>query len=132
MSGELFVLCLAGILYLFAWLPSSLAKAKSFGPKWLASNREASGAELVAWGGRCERAYQNLKDNFPGFIIAVLAIELTSTHGTLSLVLCWVYLVCRIGHFMSYGIGLVYPRAILWIGGLAANLCLFAIALLGF
>lgn len=124
MSAELCLLIVASSLYLLAWFPASLAKGQTMGTKWLASNRNAP-AKLDGWGARSERAYQNLKDYFPGFIVGVFAVEVTASHSSLTLAACWAYLVFRILHFSFYTAGIVPLRAATWTLSLVANFALF-------
>ncbi len=121
------MLALASALFVLAFAPASLAKYQAFGTKWMASNRDAKPQEaLSAWGERCERAHNNLKDNFPSFIAAVLILGAlgrfdSSTHN---LVLIWV--IGRIMHFVAYALGNVPVRFMGYMMGIVSNLLLLA------
>lgn len=123
LSSEVYALIVMSCLYLFAWLPSSIAKAQQFGKSWIISNR--SPRQLEGIGARSERAYQNLKDNFPGFIVAVLLVEITSSHTFFTHIASWGYVIARCLHFASYTLGYVHARALFWLLGLGLNLILF-------
>jgi uncharacterized MAPEG superfamily protein len=125
------ILALASISILFslAWLPSSLAKKKTFGTQWLLTNRDRQPGELPAWGQRAERAYNNLKDNFPAFAIGCLVCLHLGLTGSLPSFLAWVFVVARICHFGVYVAGIVSLRALSWMLGLAATLGLWALVL---
>ena len=113
------------ILFLLAFFPVSVGKAQSFGWKWLGSNRKPiPGKELPEWAARCDRAHNNLKDNFPGFIAAVLLLGLTAKFDHSTAILCWLYVGARVMHYASYGLGIVPLRALFYFTGLFSNLYL--------
>jgi uncharacterized MAPEG superfamily protein len=122
---EYYCLAILSLLFLFAFLPSSIGKAKAFGGKWLASNRKPiPGKELPEWAARCERAHNNLKDNYPAFIAAVLILGLQNKFDAGTASASVVYVVARILHFLCYGIGNVLGRAIFYFVGLGTNIYL--------
>lgn len=132
---EIIVLCILSVLYLLAFLPSSLGKLKYYGVKWVASNRSLKEnqrpfAEVNHWGGRCERAYQNLQTNFPPFVAAVLLLVTLELTNDWTAIFCWVYLVARVLHFVSYAAGVVAPRAFFWGTGWLINIGLFVYVVL--
>lgn len=125
MQTEYISLVTMTFIFLFAWLPVSIGKTKTFGRKWAGSNRDPiPGKELTGWAARCERAHNNLKDNFPGFIAAVLILGQTGQfdHGTA--IASVIYVISRIGHYIFYGIGNVPGRAISYFLGLFINMYL--------
>ena len=125
MNFEYQMLAVMGIFSLFAYVPSSVAKYQTFGKKWLASNRKPiEGKELVEWGARVQRAHENLKDNIPGFIIAVLALGQMNKFDDTSWWLCLVYVIARMAHFTFYGMGIVGGRALSYLIGLVCNVWL--------
>ena len=124
MSTELMALLAMTLFYLFAWLPSSIGKARQYGGKWLASNRETQETSLEGAYGRAQRAYDNLKDYFPAFIVAILAIEITNSHSSVTLYGAWFYVTFRLAHFLSYTLGYVKARALFWVGSLFCNVVL--------
>src|SRR4051812_45963835 len=106
MNTEIVCLLIMTIVFLVAWFPASLGKAQNFGWKWLASNRvPLKEKELPAWAARCERAHNNLKDNFPGFAVAILSLAVTNHFDDSTQFAAILYVVARIGHFASYGLG---------------------------
>ncbi len=132
MNSEYYALITMTLLFLFAWIPSSVAKFQSFGGKWLASNRTPiPGKELSRWGQRVERAHNNLKDNFPGFVVAILLLGLRNQFSDATSVAAWTYVGARLIHFASYGIGHVNTRFLSYVVGLGANLYLLAKILIG-
>lgn len=112
------------IFFLFAWLPVSVAKFKSFGWRYLVSNRSKEPAELSKWGARCQRAHNNLKDYAPVFIASYLLARYLSFDAKTLTTITWVYLISRILHYLFYGMGQVNLRAISWTVSMAANMYL--------
>jgi uncharacterized MAPEG superfamily protein len=106
MHFEYQMLAVLTFLYLLAFLPSSIAKYQSFGPKWLMSNRNPlAGRELRPWGARAERAYLNLKDNYPPFVTAILLLGILDKFDPFTAWLSGIFVSARIVHFIAYGIG---------------------------
>lgn len=127
MSFEYKMLVLMTVFFLLAFIPASLAKLKSFGGKWLASNRiPLVGNELPAWGARAERAHANLKDNFPGFVVAVLLLGMLSKFDNLTVWATGLYVLGRMSHYVSYIAGNVPIRFLGYVLALSANLYLLA------
>lgn len=122
MRPEYQSLAILSLLFLFAWFPVSLGKWKLFGVKWLFSNRRpVEGKALEGWSARCDRAHNNLKDNLPAFIVAVVLLGFTNKFDQSTALASVGYVVCRIGHYVSYSIGNVMARAVFFVIGLAAN-----------
>jgi uncharacterized MAPEG superfamily protein len=112
-------------LFLIAWLPVSIGKIKIFGGKWAGSNRDPiPDKELTGWAARCERAHNNLKDNFPGFIVAIFLLGFTNQFDKGTEILSMIYVISRIGHYFFYGIGNVPGRALCYMIGLGSNIYL--------
>ncbi len=125
MPIEYSALTVMTVLFLLAWLPLSVGKLKSFGGRWLASNRKPlPGKELLPWAARCERAYNNLKDYFPGYVVAILLLGALDKFDTSTQIAAITYVVARVIHFISYGIGNVPFRGLSFIIGLICNLFL--------
>lgn len=125
MQFEYTCLAIMTILYLFAWFPASVGKWKSYGPKWLASNRDPlQGQELLPWAARCERAYNNLKDYFPAYAVAIILLGALNKFDPLTQGAASVYVLARIGHFISYARGKVPQRALFFFMGITCNLYL--------
>lgn len=132
MALELQLLALMTLLFMLAWLPASVCKYQSYGLGWLLSNRSPAGLPpLPEWGQRAERAHNNLKENFPGFAVAVLLLAITGgfTEGTR--IASTVFVGARLVHMPAYIQGQVWPRVISWIAGVAACLYLLAMAVAG-
>lgn len=125
MRPEYQALTFMTVFFLLAWFPASLGKIKTFGGKWAASNREpVIGKELPQWAQRCERAYNNLKDYFPGFVVAIVLLGLTDRFTSATETVAYIYVLGRIVHFIAYGLGNVPFRAIGFFTGMGTNLYL--------
>lgn len=125
MVFEYNMLALMTLIFLFAFVPSSLAKLKTFGGKWLASNRNpVEGKQLSGWGARVERAHNNLKDNFPGFVVAILVLGQLNKFDNQTYWLSLGYVLARILHFIFYGAGFVPGRFLAYTSGLIFNVWL--------
>ncbi len=125
MRIEYISLLVMTFLFLFAWLPGSIGKVKTFGGRWANSNRDPiPGKELTGWAARCERAHNNLKDNLPGFIVAILILGQTNQFDRGTELASMIYLISRMGHYISYAIGNVTARAALFFVGLFSNIYL--------
>jgi uncharacterized MAPEG superfamily protein len=113
------------ILYLFSWLPSGAGKFQSFGAKWLASNREPiPGQDFLPWAGRIERAYANLKDNFPPFAITILLLGQLNKFDSTTYYLTLGFIIARVLHYITYGLGLTKGRFLTYAIALGCNLFL--------
>ena len=127
MPFEFKMLAVMTVIFLVAWLPSSIAKWQSFGGKWLASNRNPlAGKELSPWGARAERAHANLKDNFPGFIVAILILGWANKFDAYTSWAAGLYVLGRIIHLVSYSAGNVLVRALSYFLALGANIYLLS------
>lgn len=124
MPIEFVSLVLMTIFFTLAWLPASVGKTRSYGLKWLASNRERVQKELLPWAARCERAHQNLKDYFPAFVVAIVLLGFLHKFDHTTQIASVIFLIARIGHFVSYAFGNVNLRAGFFFLGLLSNLYL--------
>lgn len=125
MPFEYKMLALMTFFFLFAWLPSSLAKYKSFGIKWLASNRiPLEEKVLPLWGARADRAYSNLKDYFPGFIVAIILLGFLNKFDELTTWAAALYVFGRFTHYFAYIAGNVTVRFLSYVLAMGANIFL--------
>jgi uncharacterized MAPEG superfamily protein len=125
MRPELYTLAFLSILFLLAFLPASIGKKRAFGWQWLAGNRRPlTDKSLEPWADRCERAHNNLKDNFPGFVVAILLLHQLQKFDDVTAALSLIYVAGRIGHFVAYGIGNPLLRGTFYFVGLFSNLAL--------
>ena len=125
MPFEYQTLAIFTFLFLFAWVPVSIGKWQTFGTGWIKSNRDpVSGKQLPAWAARCERAYNNLKDYFPGFIVAILILGSMNKFDSGTKIAASVYVLARLGHYIVYGLGIVSLRAVFFSVGVLSNVYL--------
>ncbi len=125
MTAEYQSLAVLTLFFVLAWFPASVAKWHTFGWKWLASNRgPKEGKVLDSWGARCERAHNNLKEFFPGFIAAILILGAADKFDEGTALASSIYVVARLLHFFSYAIGNVLARGMFFFVGLLSNIYL--------
>lgn len=125
MPFEYQMLAIMTLIFMFAWIPSSIAKWQSFGTRWLASNRSPLvGRELVPWGARVERAYANLKDYFPAFAVAIILLGILQKFDYSTSWAAGLFVAGRIIHFIAYGMGNVSMRFLSYTIALSSNLFL--------
>ena len=122
MTIEYKILALMTLFFLVAWLPASIAKWQSFGGKWLASNRNPlAGKELPEWGARADRAYNNLKDYFPGFVVAILLLGTLNKFDQSTAWASGLYVIGRLVHFFGYIAGSVLARSLSYFLAMGCN-----------
>lgn len=132
MAFELQMLAFMTLLFSLAWLPASVCKFRTYGWGWLLSNRSVAGLPpLPEWGQRASRAHENLKENFPGFAVAVLLLALTGGFDRGTHLAAGLFAIARLVHMPVYIRGLVWPRVISWILGVGATLYLLGAAVWG-
>lgn len=127
MTTEYYCLAIMGVITLLAYVPASVGKVRNLGLRWAAGNRSKplNYDQLPEWVGRAERAHINLKDNFPSFLCAIILLGLTNQFNELTAPLAVVYVIARLGHFISYCAGVSLPRTITYFAGLLSNIALF-------
>jgi uncharacterized MAPEG superfamily protein len=125
MQFEYQMLTIMTIFFTLAWLPSSVGKFFSYGGKWVMGNRAPiQGKELLPWAGRVERAYTNLKDYFPAFVVAILVLGLMGKFDEGTKIAAGTFVAARLAHFIVYAFGISLLRALTFFAGLGANLYL--------
>ncbi len=132
MAFEMQMLAFMSVLFTLAWIPASVCKYQTYGWAWLLSNRStAQLTPMPEWGQRAERAHNNLKENFPGFAVAVLLLGISGGFTPGTRIAAGVFVVARLIHMPVYIVGAAWPRALTWIAGILATLYLLAVALAG-
>ena len=125
MNFEYQMLALMTLIFLLAFIPSSIGKLKSYGGRWLASNRTPlHGKELLPWAARCERAYSNLKDYFPAYAVTILLLGTTGKFDSATECASMLFVVGRVLHYIAYGMGNVPFRFLSYVLAMASNLFL--------
>ncbi|MGH8398229.1 MAG: MAPEG family protein [Gammaproteobacteria bacterium] len=130
MSYEMTILALTTLFYMFSWLPASLAKYHAYGNRWLVSNRSTQGLPpLSELGQRAVRAHENLRDNYPGFAVAILLLAFTAGFTPYTTLAALVFLVARLVYLPAYIFGMPWLRIFSWLGGFVAMVYLLIMAL---
>lgn len=125
MTFEYKMLILMTMFFILAFLPASFAKVRTYGIWWAASNRDqVPQTQLPLWGQRAERAHINLKDNFPGFIVAILLLGTLGKFDEITSWLAGLYVLGRIAHFFFYVTGISLPRTLGYGLALSCNIAL--------
>lgn len=120
----------ASLLLALAWFPASVAKRRTWGDRWLASNRETEGLPpLPAWGRRAVRAHDNLKENFPAWAALLLLVIAMDWQSTTTAWAAAVFPIARLGHITSYVAGYFWPRTICWMIGMVCTLTLVGVCI---
>lgn len=122
MTVEIVSLAILTLFFLWAWLPASLAKRFTYGRAYLLSNRDQKDLmPLPPWAERSERAYENLKNYFPAFVVAILVLNHSGTTDLSIQIAAVLYVVSRLAHYTFYTAGIVPGRALAWMVGIFAN-----------
>jgi len=125
MPFEYSMLALMTLFFLFAWLPGSIGKVRSYGKGWAASNREpVKDKELLPWAGRADRAYNNLKDYYPAFAVVIILLGTTGRFDESTSIAAALFVFMRLGHFLCYTFGNVIGRALCYVVSMGANIYL--------
>ncbi|MBW7920542.1 MAG: MAPEG family protein [Rubellimicrobium sp.] len=129
MSAELTVLVLAAVLMIVQMALPSMLGRDQMPPGWAASPRDEPVA-LAGRAGRAERAWRNLIEALPLFIIAVVALTVADRGTGLTALLAWVWLAARVLYVPAYILGLSPWRSAIWGVGFLANLVMLGTALI--
>lgn len=127
MQPEFLSLAILTVFFAFAWLPASVGKTQAWGLGWLGSNRDTPPKrDIPLWANRCERAHNNLKENFPAFAVTVLLLGILGKCDSYTAAAATVFVIARLLHFAVYGVGLARSRSIAFFVGVLANAFLMA------
>ena len=91
---------------------------------WGFGNRDTP-PDLPPWAMRLERAYSNLLETAPAFMIVVLIAHVAQIHNDLTVFGAWIFVIARIVFVLIYTAGVTFLalRTVVWfisLGGLAA------------
>ena len=123
------MLALAVVLGLAQIIAASHAASLQRGYRWTASPRDEPSPPLRGVAGRLDRALRNFLETFPLFAAAVLAVQLTGTHGTLTEWGARLYLWARVAYVPLYAAGVPLVRSLVW-NVATAGIALLVVALL--
>lgn len=125
MPIEYLILAASTILFMFAWLPVSVGKKRSFGISWLASNRDPLPLkELAPWAARCERALFKSQGLFPRLYRRHSSFRRLNKFDEGTKWAALVYVIARIGHYTAHGMGNFPVRFASYLMAVTANLFL--------
>jgi uncharacterized MAPEG superfamily protein len=84
------------------------------GYRWTASSREQRVDPLIGIAGRVERALRNYFETFPFFATAILLLNATDTHSSLTVLGAHFYFWGRIVYAILYAVDLPLARSLVW------------------
>ncbi|MEN6542858.1 MAPEG family protein [Parvibaculum sp.] len=114
MTVELWALVCSGAL-LFAMIAiAATANMLNKGLAWSAGNRDEA-APSTGWAGRASRAYHNMLETLPVFVILVLVAHVANIHTANAALGAQLYLWGRIAYAALYYLGIVYVRTLAWL-----------------
>ena len=108
------MLALAVVLGLVQIIAASHAASLQRGYRWTASPRDEAVPALRGVAGRLDRALRNFLETFPLFAAAVLAVQLSGTHGALTEWGARLYLWARVLYVPLYAAGVPVVRSLVW------------------
>lgn len=114
MTVELWSLVWSGVLLFVLIMIASTANTRVKSVAWNAGNRDEP-APSTGWPGRADRAYHNMLETLPIFIIMVLVAHVANIHSSNTVLGAQLYLWGRIAHAALYHVGIAYVRTLAWI-----------------
>ncbi len=114
MTVELRMLAFAVVLGLAQIIAASHAASLQRGYRWTAGPRDEPVPPLRGVAGRLDRALRNFLETFPLFAAAVLAAQLSGTHGALTEWGARLYLWARLLYLPLYAAGVPLARSLVW------------------
>jgi len=114
MTAELWSLVWSAVLLLVLILLASTANTRVKSVAWNAGNRDDP-APSTGWPGRADRAYHNMLETLPIFIILVLVAHVANIHSANTVLGAQLYLWGRIAHAVLYHVGVAYVRTLAWL-----------------
>ena len=114
MTVELWSLVCSGALLFVLIAVAASANMIVKGLAWSAGNRDEA-APSTGWPGRASRAYHNMLETLPIFIILVLVAQAANIHTANTALGAQLYLWGRTGYAALYYLGIVYVRTLAWL-----------------
>lgn len=108
--------CLAGavVLGLAQLMIAHAAATRQRGMEWNAGNREGPELPLKGAALRLGLAFENFKETFPFFAVALMLVMISGTLGVLSTWGALLYLGARLVYVPIYAAGILYLRSGVW------------------
>jgi uncharacterized MAPEG superfamily protein len=116
MTPELWMLVYSGLLLFVLIITTAVANGVAGNGPWAGSNRDTPAPKpMPVWGGRANRAYVNMQETLPIFIIAVIAAHLAGVSTSHTLLGAQLYFWGRLAHAVIYIAGIPYIRTVAWL-----------------
>ena len=123
MSVELYYICLYGLLIIATTLVQQLTSMVNVGIMPVFSSRE--GVNFSGITGRLERAILNCVIALAMITPAMLALEMTETSSTNTILAVQVFFWARLVYVIAYGLNIIGVRSVSWIISLLSILYLY-------
>jgi uncharacterized MAPEG superfamily protein len=114
LSTELKMLFYSSLLGIFQLLFATYLKTAKRGLKWNLSARDEKMPDLTGEAGRMDRAFKNFMETFPFFIAAIVMVQITQIHSTLSSAGAMIYFWARLVYVPLYAAGIPGVRTLVW------------------
>ena len=113
MSTELWLLAMTGILAICQMALQSFTFKAQTGNAYSVGPRDEE-LKPAALAGRADRAYRNLLESLPVFIIAVLIVESTGTNDFWTALGAQIFFWARVAFVPAYLSGVPWVRTLIW------------------
>ena len=123
MSVELYYICLYGLLIIATTLVQQLTSMVNVGIMPVFSSRE--GVKFSGMTGRLERAILNCVIALAMIAPAILALEMTETSSTNTILAVQVFFWARLVYVVAYGFNIIGVRSGGWVASLLSILYLY-------
>jgi len=114
LSTELKMLFYSAILGIIQLLLAAHFSTLQRGVKWNLSPRDEKVPELTGVAGRLDRAFKNFMETFPFFIAAIIMVQITQMHSTMSSMGAMIYFWARLVYVPLYAAGIPAVRTLVW------------------
>jgi len=117
MHPEILVLAWASVLLLANIYAAGHLKTKQYGADWNIGARDAEMPPLEPHAARMVRAQNNLLENFPIAVVALLGVVLAGRTGTYTTTGAWIWLAARVVYVPLYYTGVKGWRTAVFLVG---------------
>ncbi len=130
LSLELEILALTVVLGLLHLFLVAGASASRRGIRWNLSSRDSKMPELSGVLGRIQRSFENFKETFAFFAVAILIVQLLKKNNDISSLGAQIYFGARLIYIFIYAAGVPVLRTIVWFISIIGILMVLKVALL--
>ena len=127
---EIHWLAATGLMTALFWMVYVLNRFAVIGIPASLANPSSENAPLSAWAQRAAAAHQNAIENFAIFAALALGVVLLEQSSAFTVMLCAVYFVARLAHFVVYTMGIPVLRTLAFAAGWLVQV-LLALTILG-